>query len=84
VRVDYLENDHCCLRFTQADEWLRAKGLQREGRVGNTHARLIKSRDIVAVMQERLERDPLVFLHALEDKCAECDEARGSVAPYVR
>jgi len=81
VRVDYLENDHCCQRFALADEWLRTKGLQREGRVGNAHARLVKARDIVAITQERLARDPLVFLHAPEEKCVECDEARRSVRP---
>ena len=79
TRVDYVENDHCCQRFELADEWLRSRGLEREGHVGNAHARLIRSRDIVGVVRERLERDPLVFLHAPEDKCAECDEARRSV-----
>ena len=81
VRVDYLENDHCCQRFALADEWLRAEGVQREGRVGNAHARLVTSRDVVAVVRRRLARDPLVFLHAPEETCAECDEARSSVRP---
>jgi len=79
TRVDYLENDHCCQRFALADEWLRSRGAQREGRVGNAHARLIRSRDVVTVVRERLERDPLVFLHAPEEQCAECDEARRSI-----
>jgi aminoglycoside N3'-acetyltransferase len=79
TRVDYLENDHCCQRFALADDWLRSRDLQREGRVGNAHARLIRSRDIVTVVRERLERDPLIFLHAPDDNCAECDEARRSV-----
>ena len=35
VRIDYGENDHCCARFALADEWLRARGLQFEGRVGH-------------------------------------------------
>jgi aminoglycoside N3'-acetyltransferase len=39
VRIDYGENDHCCARFTFADEWLRERGLQSEGRVGHAHAR---------------------------------------------
>jgi aminoglycoside N3'-acetyltransferase len=78
-RIDYLENDHCCQRFTLMDEWLRARDLQREGRVGSAHARLIRSRDLVAVAREQLARDPLVFLHAPEDQCAECDEARRSI-----
>ena len=36
LRIDYLENDHCCQRFALADQWLRERGLQREGTVGNT------------------------------------------------
>jgi aminoglycoside N3'-acetyltransferase len=79
TRIDYHENDHCCQRFALADEWLRARGLQREGRVGNAHARLCRSRDIVAVVREQLARDPLLFLHAPVDDCAECDEARLSI-----
>lgn len=79
VRIEYGENDHCCARFVLADEWLRARGLQREGRVGHAHARLARSRDIVAVALEQLARDPLVFLHPHGAGCAECDEARASV-----
>jgi aminoglycoside N3'-acetyltransferase len=63
VRIDYLENDHCCQRFALVDEWLRARDLQREGRVGQAHARLVSSRDVVTVVAEHLGRDPLVFLH---------------------
>ena len=76
VRVDYGENDHCCARFALADGWLRARGLQAEGRVGHTHARLARARDIVAVALEHLARDPLLFLHPPGAGCAECDEAR--------
>lgn len=79
-RITYGENDHCCERFALADEWLRSRGLQAEGRVGHAHARLVRSRDVVEVAREHLARDPLVFLHPLEAGCAECDEARGSVA----
>jgi aminoglycoside 3-N-acetyltransferase len=78
VRLEYRENDHCCARFLLADEWLRARGLQAEGRVGHAHARLARSRDIVRVALEHLARDPLVFLHAPGERCAECDEARKS------
>jgi aminoglycoside N3'-acetyltransferase len=76
VRIDYLENDHCCERFTLADEWLRAAGLQREGRVGNAHARLARSREIVRVARAELARDPLIFLHPAGSGCDECDRAR--------
>jgi aminoglycoside N3'-acetyltransferase len=77
-RVDYLENDHCTANFVLADAWLRAMGVQREGRIGNAQSRLVRSRDVVSAVVERLRRDPLLFLHAA-GLCAECDEARTSV-----
>jgi len=80
VRVDYGENDHCCARFALADDWLRARGLQSEGRVGHASARLVRARDVVAVATEQLALDPLIFLHAAGSGCAECDEARRSVS----
>jgi aminoglycoside 3-N-acetyltransferase len=80
VRVDYRENDHCCQRFALADEWLRDRALQSEGPVGHAHARLFRARDVVSVAVEQLKRDPLLFLHAPESGCVECDEARRSVA----
>ena len=79
TRIDYLENDHCCRRFALADGWLRERGMQREGRVGNAHARLLEARDVVAVAREQLERDPLIFLHDEREGCEECLEARRSV-----
>lgn len=79
VRMDYLENDHCCERFTLADGWLRERGLQREGRAGHSDARLIRARDIVRVALEHLSADPLLFLHPADAGCEECDEARRSV-----
>ncbi|HEV2149686.1 MAG TPA: AAC(3)-IV family aminoglycoside N-acetyltransferase [Longimicrobiaceae bacterium] len=79
VRVDYLENDHCCERFALADGWLRARGLQAEGRVGHAHARLARARDVVEVALEHLAADPLLFLHPPGAGCAECDAARASV-----
>jgi aminoglycoside N3'-acetyltransferase len=81
VRIEYGENDHCCARFVLADEWLRARGLQSEGRVGRARARLARSRDIVAVALEHLAEDPLLFLHSPAAGCAECDAARASLAP---
>ncbi|HEX2091182.1 MAG TPA: AAC(3)-IV family aminoglycoside N-acetyltransferase, partial [Longimicrobiaceae bacterium] len=80
VRIDYGENDHCCERFALADGWLRGRGLQSEGRVGHAHARLARAKDIVEVALEHLARDPLLFLHPRGAGCAECDEARASVA----
>ncbi|HEY7768104.1 AAC(3)-IV family aminoglycoside N-acetyltransferase [Longimicrobium sp.] len=79
VRVPYRENDHCCQRFGLADGWLRDRRLQAEGRVGHADARLVRSRDVVRVALEILERDPLVFLHPSDAGCEECDQARSSV-----
>jgi aminoglycoside 3-N-acetyltransferase-4 len=79
IRIDYGENDHCCARFAFADEWLRTRGHQSEGRVGHAQARLARARDIVSVAVERLARDPLLFLHPRSAACAECDEARRSL-----
>jgi aminoglycoside N3'-acetyltransferase len=78
TRIDYGENDHCCQRFALADDWLRPRGLQSEGRVGHAHARLARARNIVRVALEHLGENPLLFLHSPSAKCAECDEARGS------
>jgi len=78
-RVEYGENDHCCCRFELADGWLRAAGLQSEGPVGNAHARLFRSRDVVRLAVEQLRRDPLLFLHSSGEGCEECDQARASV-----
>lgn len=74
VRIDYLENDHCCQRFTLADAWLRDLTLQREGVVGHAHARLMRSPDLVRVTVERLRENILLFLHP-RGECAECDKA---------
>lgn len=76
VRIDYGENDCCTAHFLFVDGWLRDAGLQREGRVGHADARLIRSRDIVDVVLDRLVRDPLVLLHPAGAGCDECDEAR--------
>lgn len=79
VRIEYGENDCCCGLFAFADDWLRERGLQAEGKVGHAHARLARSRDIVRVAHEHLERDPLLFLHPPSAGCADCDGARGTV-----
>jgi aminoglycoside 3-N-acetyltransferase len=73
------ETDHCCRRFGLADAWLRARGLQREGKVGDADARLCDARDLVAVAVEHLGADPLIFLCAPGEGCPECDAARASV-----
>jgi len=73
------ETDHCCRGFRVADEWLRGRGLQREGRVGSAPARLCHARDLVALALEHLAVDPLLFLCPLGTGCEECDLARASV-----
>jgi aminoglycoside 3-N-acetyltransferase len=78
-RIDYGENNHCCIRFALADDWLRAVGLQREGGVGHAQARLMHARDLVRLALQHLAQDRLLFLHRPEDACEECDEARASI-----
>lgn len=78
-RIDYGENNHCCIRFALADDWLSRERLQREGRVGHAEARLMRSRDLVRLAVENLAKDRLLFLHQPEESCVECDEARASV-----
>jgi aminoglycoside N3'-acetyltransferase len=80
-RVHYGENDSCCEKFALADAWLRSDGLQREGLVGNAHARLMNADDLVRIAAARVRADPLVFLHGAEQGCEECDEARASLSP---
>jgi aminoglycoside N3'-acetyltransferase len=79
VRIDYAENDHCCEGFALLDDWLREQGLQSEGRVGHTHARLARARDLVRLAREHLADNPLVFLHPPGAGCGECDQAHQSL-----
>lgn len=74
--VGIRETDHCCQGFRKMDDWLRAAGQQREGRVGHAQARLLGSRDLVALALSRLSVDPWIFLCAPGADCAECAEAR--------
>jgi len=78
-RVLIAETDHCCSRFPMADAWLRADGLQREGRVGQAEARLFRATDVVRLAVARLETDPLIFLCPPGSDCDQCHAARASV-----
>ena len=78
-RFEYDEIDHCCERFALVDGWLDERGLQRRGVVGHAEARLVRARDVVDVVLERLRADETVFLHPLGID-AECDEARASLS----
>jgi aminoglycoside 3-N-acetyltransferase len=78
--VPVAETDHCCRRFAQMDGWLREAGLQREGRVGRSHARLAESKDVVELALRRLRAQPTIFLCPASAGCAECDLARESLS----
>ncbi|MDP5278210.1 AAC(3) family N-acetyltransferase [Sphingomonas sp. DG1-23] len=80
AQVHYGENDSCCEKFALADGWLRAEGLQREGRVGNAEARLFDAEALIRVAVPRIRADPLIFLHDAAENCEECDEARENLA----
>lgn len=74
ARFDYREIDHCCQNFSLVNGWLDEKGLQRRGKVGNADARLIRSRDIVEVVTERLRQNETTFLHP-KGVDEQCDDA---------
>ncbi len=74
------ETDHCCIGFRKMDDWLRVRGLQRQGRVGHAEARLADAREIVKLAVRELSADPLVFLCKATAGCEECDAARASIA----
>lgn len=78
VRFDYREIDHCCQNFALVDGWLEEKGLQRRGKVGYAEARLMRSRDVVSVVIERLSGNETIFLHPFGVD-EECDDARASL-----
>ncbi|MFU8796832.1 MAG: AAC(3) family N-acetyltransferase [Dehalococcoidia bacterium] len=78
VRLHYREIDHCCQRFSLADQWLDERALQQRGTVGHARARLARARDIVKVATARLRTEETVFLHPVGVD-EECDEARGSL-----
>ncbi len=79
--VSIAESDCCCQGFKQLDAWLRERGAQREGTVGDATARLCSARAVVAAALERLRADPLVFLCAPDAGCEECTLARASIKP---
>ena len=78
-RIDYLETDHCCALFQQAEDWLKRCGMQTDGVVGHAACRLMRSRDLIETVLPELRRDPWVFIHTAESGCEECAQARASV-----
>ncbi|RKT54648.1 AAC(3) family N-acetyltransferase [Saccharothrix australiensis] len=77
--VTISEPDHCGRGFAAADDWLRERGAQREGRVGDATARLFSCRDLVDAVVPRLVADPTAMLCAEGSGCEECDEAHRSI-----
>ena len=81
-RYHYQEIDHCCQKFDLMDQWLEPEGKQHRGLVGNTEARLARSRDIVDTALARLSKNETVFLHPIGVD-HECDEARASLPAHA-
>jgi aminoglycoside N3'-acetyltransferase len=79
TRVEYEETDHCCQGFLLLDRWLRERGCQREGVVGNGPARLMRAAEVVRVAVAHLLVEPCVFLHPRNTGCDECDCAWSSI-----
>jgi aminoglycoside 3-N-acetyltransferase len=73
------ETDHCCRGFRLADDWLRPAGLQREATIGSAHARLCRSRDVVAAALEHLAVNPLILLCLRTEDCEACAAAYASI-----
>lgn len=82
-RIDYGENDSCCRGFNMVGDWLRTRGLQREGPLGHGRAMLARSRDIVATVVDALRGDPCRFL-CPRGTCEECDDAWRTVVESAR
>lgn len=79
TRVEYGEIDHCCRNFKQVGPWLRRRGLERRGQVGNAEARLVRSSDVVTTVVQELSQDRNRFLCPQGTGCDQCDVAWNSV-----
>lgn len=79
MRIEYLENDHCCQLFRLANAWLKERGAQSEGTVGHAPAKLMRSRDLIETALFHLERNPLALIHPRDAGCDECAEAWRSI-----
>jgi aminoglycoside N3'-acetyltransferase len=74
ARFEYREIDHCCENFALVDRWLDDAGLQQRGTVGHGTAGLLRARDVVRVVVERLYANETTFLHP-RGVDEECDDA---------
>ena len=81
-RVVFREADHCCRRFAFVEDWLTDRGLQREGTVGHARARLVRARDVVAVVTAHLRQDRTFFLCPPDEPCDECPAAWASIGAW--
>ena len=81
VWFDYEEIDHCCQNFELADHWLAEREQITHGTVGHADARLMCSRDLVAVVTEKLTANETTFLHPYGVD-EECDAARDSLKQF--
>jgi aminoglycoside 3-N-acetyltransferase len=81
ARLYYAEIDHCCQNFSLVDRWLDESKLQTRGRVGQADGRMVRSRNIVEPVAERLRENETVFLHP-RGVDGQCDEARDSLADF--
>lgn len=78
-QVEYGEIDHCCENFALVDAWVREAGVQTVAPAGHSVGRLVRSRDIVNLVVEQLQRAETTFLHPFGTD-SQCDEARASLA----
>ncbi len=74
VRLEYREIDHCCQNFNFVDDWLDAQQVQCRGEVGHGETRLVRSRDVVAMVRDQLRANETIFLHP-KGVDEECDDA---------
>ncbi len=68
--------------FRKLDGWLRERGMQREGRVGERRRAPLCVARHRGVAVEKLAADPLLFLCPGSEACTECDAARASAESH--
>lgn len=80
MRIDYLENDHCCQLSRRVNEWRDRCALQSRGTVGLASAKLVRSRGLIDIALAEPDCDPFVFLHSRDSEWEECVDAWQSVS----
>ena len=79
VRLDYLENDHCCELFRGVNDWLDNDGAQSYGTVGHAASKIVCAKDLIDIVVPRLRDDPFALIHPRDSDCSECAAAWRSV-----